>query len=272
MRISTETGILGALPLAKALQVVQRCGYQYVELSHPGFKAGEATPEEVANLQSALQAAGVQLAAVLALFSVASSDETQRKSAVAGWKHAISVARALGCNLMTSEMGGGSPSDPEGGKRAFRKTVEELWPVLEENRVTIAFECHPGDFLEESNPTIDLLREINCPYVKYLYCTPHTFILGDDIVQMVEYAGPLLAHVHIADSHRPQRIIAATPPKPHEHVMPGWGEVDFPALIRTLRRIGYQGFLSFCAFSHADAPEPALVQTREKLENWLAQW
>ena len=36
---------------------------------------------------------------------------------------------------------------------------------------------------------------------KFLYCAPHTFYFGHDIPQMIRDAGPLVAHVHVADTY-----------------------------------------------------------------------
>lgn len=268
MRISAETGIAARLPLAETLAVVARSGYRWIELSHPQFQPHAVSAAEVAHLGRALNDTGLRLAALLDLLGTASPDPAGRRQAVDHWKRTIDVAHELGCPLLTSEMGGqGVPADK--ARAAFAASAEELQPILEQAGVTLAFECHPGDFVEGSDQAVDFLRELGCPGIRYLFCAPHSFIMGSDVAAMVAHAGDLVAHVHIADTHRPSRILAARPPEPHEHLVPGWGEVDFAGLVGALKAVQYSGCLSACVFSHADAPEAALRHTRRCMEGWL---
>jgi len=71
-------------------------------------------------------------------------------------------------------------------------------------------------------------------------------------VEMIEYAGKTITHIHIADTHPVWRIIAMGGVGAHEHMLPGWGEVDFVSIIAALRKVGYNGFVSAPLFSHAD--------------------
>ncbi len=268
LRIAAETGIVGGLPLSEALAVVARAGYQWIELSHPQFQAHSVGPAEVAALRESLRANGLQLAALLDLLGAAAPDPGARRGAVDDWKRAIDTAAALGCPLLTSEMGG-QRVPAEQARAAFAASVEDLEPALEQAGVTLAFECHPGDFIENSDEAVSFLRGLGCARVRYLFCAPHAFIIGGDVAGMVARAGDMIAHVHIADTHRPARILAARPPEPHEHLVPGWGEIDFAALVRALQAAGYSGCLSACVFSHADNPGGALAFTRARMEEWL---
>jgi myo-inositol catabolism protein IolH len=268
LRIAVESGIVGHLPLDEALGVIARAGYHYVELSHPQFRAHAAAPGQVAGLRCTLDALGLQLVALLDLLGSAQPETATRTQAADHWKRAVEVAAQLGCPLLTSELGG-QKVPPDAARSAFAASVDDLRPTLQAAGVTLAFECHPGDFIESSNEAVGFLRGLGCPHVRYLFCAPHTFIIGSDVAGMVQHAGDLLAHVHIADTHRPERILATRPPLPHEHLVPGWGEVDFPELVRSLQAIGYTGSLSACVFSHQDTPVAALVHTRRCMEDWL---
>ena len=88
---------------------------------------------------------------------------------------------------------------------------------------------------EDGRARIDLVRGIDWHFVSFLYCAPHTFHQGGDIEGIMRYAGPLLTHVHIADSfdHRASsglRYIVNPPGSPariHQHLDIGQGEVDW---------------------------------------------
>ena len=59
-----------------------------------------------------------------------------------------------------------------------------------------------------------------------LYDTYHSNIEDDDMVKAVLAAGKRITNVHLADSHRG---------------LPGYGGIDFAAVVRALRSVGYNG-------------------------------
>jgi myo-inositol catabolism protein IolH len=135
--------------------------------------------------------------------------------------------------------------------------METLLPIFEREGITLHLEAHPDDFVERNEPAVDLVRGINSPQVRYLYCAPHTFHLGDDVAAMLRYAGPLLAHVHVADSfnHRASsglRYIINPPGSPariHQHLDIGQGEVPWDTFFGTLRELGFDGIATACVFA-----------------------
>ena len=82
---------------------------------------------------------------------------------------------------------------------------------------------------------------------------------------MIRNACDLLTHVLVSDSHHVERIIAPPEVKAHEHMVPGRGDVDFPATFAALREIGYDGALSVHLISELDRITDAARSTREFL-------
>ncbi|MFI5421245.1 MAG: sugar phosphate isomerase/epimerase family protein, partial [Nitrososphaerales archaeon] len=109
--------------------------------------------------------------------------------------------------------------------------------------------------------------------LKYLYCAPHSFILGSDIGEMIEECKDVLGYIHIADSLRPERTFFSGRyhPKvlPHQHLLAGKGDVDFPKLFGALRRMNYTGFLSINPFSCFDKPLETLRDSKPKIDALL---
>jgi myo-inositol catabolism protein IolH len=93
--------------------------------------------------------------------------------------------------------------------------------------------------------------------VRYLYCAPHTFHLGDDVAAMLREAAPLLAQVHIADTfnHKASsglRYIINPPGSPariHQHLDIGQGDVPWDAFFDTLQDLGFDGIATACVFA-----------------------
>ena len=97
---------------------------------------------------------------------------------------------------------------------AFWRSMEELVSIFEKEKLPCHIEAHPDNFIEDNNLAVDIIKVIDSPMIKYLYCAPHTFDLGEDIFEMIRYAAPVLAHLHVADTfnHKPGWRYVINPP------------------------------------------------------------
>jgi len=262
MRIAIETSVFESYPLEKALQEISRIGYRYVEICSQHFIQYNEH-KRAQQLKRLLKDSNLELASILITWiPLALIDEEERKIRVQEMEKSIHVAASVGCKLITCA--GAMTGDPENREDcaiAFKRSVTELTTALEENDMRTSFECHPGDFIQRSEEAIDLLRGIR--HVGYLFCSPHTFLFDLDPETTLEYAKGILTHVHIADTHKPENNWD------HQHLIPGLGEIDFAKIFRTLKKIGYEGFVSAIPFTHRDKPLEAAIETKKKIEEFL---
>jgi myo-inositol catabolism protein IolH len=264
VKISIDPYMFRALPLAEMVRTVAEIGYEYIELSPredfmPFFLRPRADREKIAELKAALRARNVQLSSLLPLYKWSSTDADERRAAVSYWRRAIEVAVELGCPLMNSEFNG-RPDDNGRSEAAFWRSLEELLPIFEREGIALNLEAHPDDFCELNGPAVNLVRSIDRTWVNYLYCAPHTFHLSDgagNVADMLRYAGPKLAHVHVADSfnHRGSsglRYIVNPPgstARVHQHLDIGQGEVNWPQFFGGLRELDFDGIVTVCVFA-----------------------
>ena len=98
-------------------------------------------------------------------------------------------------------------------------------------------------------------------------------MLGHTPEEIVRDGGETISHVHFADTLAPWKIFFCptyTPKvKPHLHLMPGSGDLDFAQVISSLRQVGYRGFLSLQPFSHMDQPATTIKESKSRLEAML---
>jgi sugar phosphate isomerase/epimerase len=164
--------------------------------------------------------------------------------------------------------------NPSASRRSFIKSVYELLPGLEDAGVTIFFEAHPGDFIEDSFDAVALLSSFDSERVRYNYCMAHTFSLGHSPKEIIENAKAILGYLHMADTLRPERIFFAptyTPKvKPHLHMIPGEGDVDFKEAFASLEEIGFDGYLTIQPFSNFDDPVRAARTAKSRMLRLLA--
>jgi myo-inositol catabolism protein IolH len=284
VKLALDPYMLRSVPLTELPGVVADLGYEHIELSPrddfmPFFVHPRADDATVARFRSALEAAGVGIASVLPLYRWSGPDEDERQAAVRYWKRAIEITVDLGCTVMNSEFNG-RPEQADRSESQFWRSLEELLPIFEREDVELRLEPHPDDFIEEGRAAVDMVRAINSPRVSFLYCAPHTFHQGGDIAGIMEYAGDLLTHLHVADSfdHRGSsglRYIVNPPgstARVHQHLDIGQGEVDWEQFFGTLGRLGFDGIMTVCVFAWEERVEESCLFNREQIHKYTRDW
>ena len=284
MKIAMETTLFGRFSIEEALAAIGKSGVRDIEIGLTHFDACRAREGDLERLSSVLSKNGLRLAALFALpgfdpakwakfsLGMASPIEAERRKGVQLMRSAIRNAVRLNCRFMLSELSGDLNRRRASGG-AFRKSISEIIPDLEENDVTVAFEAHPGDFIEDSYEAVKLLSSFAVPHVKYNYCIAHTFVLGHTPKEILDNAKDMVAYAHFADTIDPWRIFFCPTYKPkvtpHLHLKPGLGDVRFDEVISSLRGIDFHGFLSIHPFSHMDRPVEAMNETKHSLEGMI---
>ncbi|WP_188196582.1 sugar phosphate isomerase/epimerase family protein [Nonomuraea sp. SYSU D8015] len=288
MKIALDPYMLRSIPLLELPGVVAELGYEYIELSPredfmPFFLHPRADDAKVRAFKRALDGAGVKISSVLPLYRWSGPDEEEREAAVRYWKRAIQITVDLGCTVMNSEFNG-RPEQASRSEAKFWKSMEELLPVFEREGVRLRLEPHPDDFVEDGKVAVDMVRGINSPLVSFLYCAPHTFHMGGDMVGIMEYAGPLMTHLHLADAfdHTASsglRYIVNPPgstARVHQHLDIGQGEVDWETFFATLNRLGFgdgaDDIMTSCAFAWEERARESAVFMRETIGTYVGSW
>jgi myo-inositol catabolism protein IolH len=286
MKIALDPWMVRATPLLELPALVAEHGYEYIELSPredflPFFLHPRADRHTIAAFKQALDAAGVRISSVLPLYRWAGPDEDERQAAVRYWKRAIQITVDLGCDVMNSEFNG-RPEQASLSEAQWWKSMEELLPVFEREGVHLRLEPHPDDFVEDGLVAVDMVRGLDSPLVSFLYCAPHTFHQGGNMVQIMEYAGDLLTQVHVADSfdHRvTNRYILnppGTPARIHQHLDIGQGEVNWDEFFSTLERLGFGGrdetIMTACVFAWEDRARESNLHMREQIGDRTKRW
>jgi myo-inositol catabolism protein IolH len=283
MRIALDPYMLRGVPLANLPGVVADLGYAHIELSPredflPFFLHPRADKATIASFKKALAGAGVSVATVLPLYRWSGPDEDERQAAVRYWKRAIQVAVDLDCRVMNSEFNG-RPEAAAASEAQFWRSLEELLPVFEREGVQLRLEPHPDDFVENGHEALSLIRGIDNDLVSFLYCAPHTFHQGGDMEAIMRDAGPLLTHLHIADSfdHRASsglRYILnppGTPARVHQHLDIGQGEVDWDLFFATLADLKFDGIATVCVFAWEERAQESSRFNLDKIREYVAK-
>jgi myo-inositol catabolism protein IolH len=283
MKIALDPYMLRTVPLAELPGVVAELGYEHIELSPredfiPFFVHPRADRSTIAGFNKALASAGVSVSSVLPLYKWSGPDEDERQAAVRYWKRAIQVAVDLDCRIMNSEFNG-RPEAAAASEAQFWRSLEELLPTFEREGMQLRLEPHPDDFVEDGRAAVELIRGIDNDLVGFLYCAPHTFHQGGDLEGIMRYAGPLLTHLHIADSfdHRGSsglRYIVNPPGSParvHQHLDIGQGEVDWDLFFGTLADLEFDGIATVCVFAWEERARESSIHNLEQIRQLTAK-
>lgn len=225
----------------------------FPRLRHHGYQGAElpvvgATAAELSSARTAL--AGEGLAATAVGFATPdadpiSPDAAVRRAAVEHLGHLAEAAQALGADVLAGPLHSaygrftGLPPTPDefarcvdvlraAGERAARCGVRLAVEPL--NR----FECF---FLNTAAACAALVRAVAHPAVVGALDTHHAHIEEDDVPAAIAASGVTLGHVQLSENHRGT---------------PGTGQVDFAAVLGSLRAIDYRGWLVVEAFSRHD--------------------
>jgi myo-inositol catabolism protein IolH len=283
MKIALDPYMLRTVPLTDLPGLVADLGYEHIELSPredfiPFFVHPRADRATIASFRKALASAGVSVATVLPLYRWSGPDEDERQAAVRYWKRAIQIAVDLECRIMNSEFNG-RPEAAAVSEAQFWRSLEELLPVFEREGMQLRLEPHPDDFVENGHEALGLIRGIDNQLVSFLYCAPHTFHQGGDMAEIMRDAGPLLTHLHIADSfdHRASsglRYILnppGTPARIHQHLDIGQGEVDWDLFFATLADVGFDGVATVCVFAWEERATESSRFNLDKIKEYVAK-
>lgn len=288
MKIAVDPYMFRSTPLLELPGVVADLGFEFIELSPredftPFFLHPRVDDAGVKAFKKSLDAAGVAVASHLPLYRWSGPDEEERQAAVRYWKRAIQITVDLDCRVMNSEFNG-RPEQASLSEAMFWKSMEELLPVFEREGVELRLEPHPDDFVEDGLVAVDLVRGINSPLVSFLYCAPHTFHQGGNMVEIMEYAGDLLTQVHLADcfDHTASsglRYITNPPGntvRVHQHLDIGQGEVRWDDFFATLNKLGFgqneQAIMTSCVFAWEDRAEESTRFMRRTIDDYVGGW
>jgi sugar phosphate isomerase/epimerase len=152
---------------------------------------------------------------------------------------ATAFRRAREAGVKTIVFGSsGSRAIPDGfdrgeARRQFVALLRRMGPLAREHGIVVAIEpLNRGEcnFINSVTEGAAIVREVDDPGIRLLADIYH-MLCEDEGPESIVAAGPLLVHCHIAEED------GRTPPGVH-------GE-DFTPYLDALRRIGYQGGISF---------------------------
>ena len=269
MQLAFSTNAYLNYSFAEATRRLAAIGYRGVEIMADVPHAWPAflLPEQKQALRDALARNHLAISNVNAFMMHAVSDARQRywhpswiepdrhyrQVRIDHTRRALTLARELGARCITTEPGG--PVEAGGSWAAALKLfVEGLKPVAdhaEKEGVLLLVEPEPGLLIETADQFLELMQHIDSPAVGMNYDVGHAYCVGEDPATTIPRVAKYIRHFHLED-------IAAT--RVHQHLIPGDGAIDFPAVLRAIKGVGYDGWLTIELYPYVENPDEAAAR------------
>jgi sugar phosphate isomerase/epimerase len=266
MKLSFSTNAFVNYSVFEAVERIAAIGYQGVELlaDVPHLYVPSVTAADLQKLAELLDQKKLQVANINAntamgyygmkfwepLFepSLANPDSAARGWRIDYSKKCIDMARVLGSRTVSLTSGRMvSGSTPQEGLRLLQDSLRELLEHAEKSEVRLGIEYEPGLLIERCEELVTLVEKMDSPYLGANLDLGHSHVLGEDHEEIIARLSHRIFHLHIEDIQD----------RKHYHLVPGLGEVDFAALLGSLEKHSYDGFVTVELYTYPQDPEAA---------------
>lgn len=244
--------------LERIAQAARAYGYAAIELRAVGgdldlLKRPEFQPGTVETTRHWLTDQALSICCVDTSCTFDSRDEDERRAQVEVAVRHAALAGALGVPLIRifpdRVPTGATRNETRDNIAACLRAVAERAP----SGVRVALETH-GDFAR-GLAAAEIIRLADRPNVALIWDVANSVAAGDSIEAAAQEVSPYLAHVHLRDA-RPVKGQKAWLP-----VLAGRGAVSLSAAVNALRRLEYDGYVSFEweKYWHPEIEEPEVA-------------
>lgn len=243
---------------ARAVDRAAASGYRYLEIP-----LIDPTAIDVKKTRRALEKAGIRPITSLGLGAetdISSGNPSQARRGEALLSNALAVARDLGSNMLSgvlySALRKYRQAPTEAGRWNCIQVLRRLAEKAGASGMTIGIEPvnrYESNLVNSGDDAVSLIETIGADNMVVHLDSYHMNIEEGAPGPLIERLGARLGYVHVNESHRGYL---------------GTGSIDFDALFLALAEHGYEGVITFEAFS-AGIGDPAL---NAELAVWRNLW
>ncbi len=248
--------------LADGMRKMAELGYDGVELAvrDPAMVDAEEAKTLAAEFGVEIPALGTGQAYGEEGLSFTSPDADIRSRAAKRIRAHVELAEKLGAMVIIGLIRGTLVEGVERKQAVtwMKEALAECARFAEPKGVRLVVEPlnrYETSLLNTAGEAVALAEEIGAPNVGLLVDTFHMNIEEPSIEESIREAAGRIWHVHVADSNR---------------WAPGAGHIDFRSIVKTLREIGYEGYLSVEAMA-VPSPEELAVSSLGYLRKMLSE-
>lgn len=174
-------------------------------------------------------------------------------------RQVIDLADALNAPMISITSGRPvADCEPARGLELLSESLTALLPYAKKKNIRIGIEYEPGLLIENCEELAVFLEGMNSPLLGANLDLGHSQVAGEDINTVTKRLGAKIFHIHLEDIRG----------RKHYHLIPGQGDMDFPAIFTALQNIGYHGFICVELYTCHRHPEKAASQAYDFLRKF----
>ncbi|MDY0220342.1 MAG: sugar phosphate isomerase/epimerase family protein [Desulfobacterium sp.] len=266
MNFAFSTNAFRKFSFPQAARAISKAGYSAIEImcDTPHAFPDHLSDTDIENIRQNLETNNLEISNLNAFMMCAvkdfhhpswiETDETFRQIRIDHTLNCIDLAAKLGAKNISTEPGG--PLKGISRQTAFQifvQGLEQVLPRAREQGVLLLIEPEPGLLIETSDQYISFMEEFSHPNLGLNLDIGHFFCVGEDPVETIIKLKDHACHYHLEDI--PEN-------REHRHILPGQGGIDIKAVLNTIERTGYKGFVTVELYPYLDKPEKAAVEAR----------
>ncbi|MBP2654789.1 MAG: hypothetical protein H6Q73_2358 [Firmicutes bacterium] len=260
---------LREIDVLEALHHIKSAGYEGVELTLNGTHLHplKSTPSRAKEIRDYCASNDISIVCVAAggpnLLgnepyepSLIHPDKSVQNKRIDIIKRSLELTHYLGAPVLNINTGKLRPDVIR--EQAQEYLYDNILQLLKEvGDVILVLEPEPDFFIGTSATATAFIKQINRPQFRLNLDIGHVFCSETDCYQAIDNALPYTRHIHIEDIK--DNI--------HYHQIPGEGDIDFSRILGSLKRSGYEHFVSVELHNHDQIWQRALRESLAYLTN-----
>ena len=243
LRLALHTWTLDTTPLAEALAVIKKTGWDAVELRRLDFERAAQAGQSAEQVMDLVRASGLPVACVGVELGWVWATGAERARLLCVFAEQAARARALGARTIMSPVDRG-----RGDLADAARSIREVGDLAREHGVRLAVEFNSQcDQLNALGPMREVMARAGHPQTGLLLDAYHLGRSGASTRDLEDVRPEEIAYVQYSDVPH----TGLEPGKALDRLPPGQGSVPFKEFFAAVHRKGYAGYASY------EAPNPA---------------
>jgi len=164
------------------------------------------------------------------------NDAAARERRIAHTLQCIDLAAEFGAKTISLQPGGptiGTGLTWDQAAARYAEGLSRVVPAAKAKNLILAVEPEPGLFIQTAAEYLDFKNTYfrNEPAIQMNCDCGHLFCCGEDPAKVIREHPEHISHIHIEDIGE-NRV--------HQHLTPGKGAINFPAIFEAVEKVGYK--------------------------------
>jgi len=273
MEFAFSTNAFKKYSLVETINVLSEIGYTGVEIlcDIPHAYPKTQSDADISKIRQLLRRLNISISNLNA-FTLFALDDTyhpswieinpsDRKLRIEHTIDCIKLAGKLGAKNISTEPGGpivNNELSKDKLLKIFEDGINQVLDTAEKENVTILIEPEPDLLIENSEQFDNFIKNFDSESVGLNLDIGHFFCVGEDPSKVIHKLSEYIHHVHLEDISA-ERL--------HNHLILGEGAIDISSALKSLKDIGYDGFITVELYPYQDCPAYAAKQSMKFIKS-----